>query len=81
MIISSTWPPVRRARSVAPEEVECLVGRLPQTGFDWSACEELRLEGGVWQPYAGGEILPGPALRITCEVVPDPFTVPLNQTT
>jgi len=44
---------------------EILGGEFPDfNGFYWPAVEEFRLEGDVWQPYAGDTILPGPAIRL-----------------
>lgn len=56
---------------IPPELVELLCGGFEkETGFSWDAVEYFRLEDGILQSYAGGEILPGPGLRVNVEVLP-----------
>lgn len=45
-------------------------GELPYgNGFAWERVERFRLEDGVFQPYAGHTILPGPGIRIETQPV------------
>jgi hypothetical protein len=49
-----------------PEQVRALCGgRFPNCGFDWNSVGYFRWEGGVLQPYAGDEILPGPSITVS----------------
>jgi hypothetical protein len=40
-------------------------------GYAWTRVQKFRNEDGVWQPYSGDDILPLPALKITCELWPE----------
>ena len=52
--------------SFTPEQVLALCGgSFPgQSGFAWDRVERFELEGGILQPYAGREILPGPGISL-----------------
>ena len=43
-------------------------------GFEWNRVDTFRLEGELLEPYAGDEILPGPALRVTITEAPFELT-------
>lgn len=47
-------------------------GKWPtETGFNYDSVFVFKLEGGVWQPYGQyGDILPGPAIKITAKELP-----------
>ena len=52
------------------EQVRTLCGgTFPYfNGFDWNRVGYFLFEGEGLQPYAGGEILPGPTLTVTIDV-------------
>ncbi len=49
---------------------ELFWGNFPYAdGFAWKSVERFELEDGVLQPYAGDDILPGPGIEITAELI------------
>jgi len=57
--------------TIGAETMELIIGEFPYAdGFTWEAVEYFKLEYGVWQPYAGDEILPGPGLKLEVKLIP-----------
>lgn len=59
---------------VSRDVMEEMCSGLPYAdGFCWSEVEYFQYEDGVWEPYRGLGILPGPALRLSATVSPNPW--------
>ncbi|OHA84602.1 MAG: hypothetical protein A2408_03045 [Candidatus Yonathbacteria bacterium RIFOXYC1_FULL_52_10] len=63
------------------EQMEALCGgELPQSnGFDWKQVTHFEFKDGVFQPYAGSQILPGPCMRGTNRYPDGRFVYPIGE--
>lgn len=65
-------PPRRgKLRRLSPEALLAVIGEFPRSDFAWEYVETFVEEcPGCWQPYAYGEILPGPSINIAVTLGP-----------
>ena len=75
MTLAEHWQKTRGGVSQVPgdgtglskNQMQMIVGgTFPYArGFRWECVEHFELEAGVWQPYAGEEILPAPGIVLS----------------